>query len=89
MLRQLLLTAERTVTRAGDIKEKFLTSEPRLENRPLRARGCLESRAAAAGSAVAIYPAFSDDTLSSGLGEIHPSKSHHIVELDGSMRKPG
>jgi hypothetical protein len=31
MLRQLVLTAERTVTRAGDVKE-VLTAELRLEN---------------------------------------------------------
>jgi hypothetical protein len=35
MLRQLVLTAERTVTRAGDMKE-VLTAQLRLENRPLR-----------------------------------------------------
>lgn len=37
MLRQLVLTAERTVTRAGDMKE-VLTAELRLENGPLLAR---------------------------------------------------
>jgi len=36
-LRQLVLTAERTVTRAGDVK-KVLTAELRLENGPLPAR---------------------------------------------------
>ncbi len=38
MLRQLVLTAERTVTRAGDVKE-VLTAELRLENGPFDARG--------------------------------------------------
>jgi hypothetical protein len=37
MLRQLVLTAERTVTRAGDMKE-VLTAQLRLENGPLLAR---------------------------------------------------
>jgi hypothetical protein len=37
MLRQLVLTAERTVTRAGDSKE-VLTAELRLENGPVLAR---------------------------------------------------
>jgi len=37
-LRQLVLTAERTVTRAGDVK-KVLTAELRLENGPFGARG--------------------------------------------------
>ncbi len=36
MLRQLVLTAERTVTRAGDVKE-VLTAELRLENGPVDA----------------------------------------------------
>ncbi len=36
-MRQLVLTAERTVTRAGDVK-KVLTAELRLENGPHRAR---------------------------------------------------
>jgi hypothetical protein len=36
-LRQLVLTAERTVARAGDVKE-VLTAELRLENAPLQAR---------------------------------------------------
>ena len=37
MLRQIVLTAERTVTRAGDNKA-VLTAELRLENAPLQAR---------------------------------------------------
>jgi hypothetical protein len=38
MLRQLRLTAERTVTRAGNIQ--VLTAKPRLENGPRRHQAC-------------------------------------------------
>jgi hypothetical protein len=43
MLRQLVLTAERTVTRASDVKE-VLTAELRLENGPRLARSFAAER---------------------------------------------
>ena len=60
MLRQLRLTAERTVTRAGNIQ--VLTAKPRLENAPRPAR-IFFRRGFAPVSAVAIYPAFNDEPV--------------------------
>ena len=58
MLRQHELTAERTVTRAGQYRStQLLTGEPRLENAPRPAR-VFFSVAADPDLAVAIYPAF-------------------------------
>jgi hypothetical protein len=55
-LRQLVLTAERTVTRAGDVK-KVLTAELRLENAPFQAREKVRIVVSAWSDAV-ICPAF-------------------------------
>jgi len=72
MLRQLVLTAERTVTRAGDAK-KVLTAELRLENAP---RGCKRNLSSVIGmwSGADVCPA-------SSCGEAHAAGPYGSLRI--------
>jgi hypothetical protein len=100
MLRQLVLTAERTVTRAGDMKE-VLTAQLRLENRDPGGRhgGSLDGGAAireppplckgfrltTANTALAVvYPALKRGSSTAGPDGFRGSTAGQMDELDSS-----
>jgi hypothetical protein len=81
MLRQLVLTAERTVTRAGEMKE-VLTAQLRLENRPRFAKGFDWTTANTALAVV--YPALKRGSSTAGPDGFRGSTAGQMDELDSS-----
>jgi|HubBroStandDraft_4_1064222.scaffolds.fasta_scaffold64105_1 hypothetical protein len=72
MLRQLVLTAERTVTRAGDMKE-VLTAQLRLENAPC---GCKQNLS----SAMSMWSG-ADVCPASGCGRSHAAAPYGSLRI--------